>query len=279
MLAAVIGPVVDVGWLRAHPEVVVVDGRWYLDGGAAKGRAAYGAGHVPGARFVDLDRCEAGSPSPADGRHPLPAPEVFAACCTALGIGEGSTVVAYDDTAGAAAARMVWLLRAAGVDAALLDGGLAAWDGDLEAGDPPPPPRPARPLQLDAWPAHLLATAEEVGGAPLVLDARAPERYRGEVEPIDPQAGHVPGARNVPFAGNTGPDGCFLPIEELRARYEAAGVRPGADVVAYCGSGVTACHTLLALEHAGLGPGRLYAGSWSQWSADPDRPVATGPEP
>jgi thiosulfate/3-mercaptopyruvate sulfurtransferase len=275
----VIEPVVDVAWLRAHPDAIVLDGRWYLDGGAERGRAAYEAGHVPGARFVDLDRCEAGPPSPEAGRHPLPDPAVFAACCTALGIDRRSAVVVYDDAAGMAAARMVWLLRAVGVDAAVLDGGVAAWDGPLESGPGEEAAPPSQPVAFDAWPPDLLADADDAAAAPVVLDARAPERYRGDVEPIDARAGHVPGAVNVPFSGNVDATGRFLPAHELRARYESAGVREGGDVVVYCGSGVTACHDLLAIERAGLGRGRLYAGSWSQWAADPGRPVATGDAP
>lgn len=274
-----IEPVVDVAWLRAHAGAVVLDSRWYLDGGAARGHQAFEQGHLPGARFVDLDRCLAGPPSAAAGRHPLPPPDVFAACCSALGVGRGSTVVVYDDAGGMAAARMAWLLRAIGVDAAVLDGGLQAWDGPLET-EEPPPLAPAESIELDAWPAALLGEADDAAAADVLIDARAPERYRGETEPIDARAGHIPGAVNVPFTGNVdAPTGRFLPPEELRARYEGAGVRAGADVVVYCGSGVTACHDLLAIELAGLGRGRLYPGSWSQWAADPDRPAATGADP
>jgi thiosulfate/3-mercaptopyruvate sulfurtransferase len=276
----VIPPIVDVDWLRARPDTIVLDGRWYLDGGATRGRAAYDAGHLPGARFVDLDECEAGSPSPAAGRHPLPEPADFVACCRALGIGRDSTVVVYDDAAGMAAGRMVWMLRAAGVAAALLDGGLAAWDGDHEVGPAPTPSPPADPVALDRWPDALVADADDVASAPLVLDARAPERYRGDAEPVDARAGHVPGAVNVAFGDNVDPTTSrFLAPAALRARYEAAGVTEGDDVVVYCGSGVTACHDLLAIEHAGLGRGRLYPGSWSQWAGDPDRPVAAGTDP
>jgi thiosulfate/3-mercaptopyruvate sulfurtransferase len=272
----VIDPVVTTAWLRRRRGAVVLDGRWYHDGGGAKGRAAYKQGHLPRARFVDLDRCEAGPPSAAAGRHPLPTPAAFATCCSALGILPTSTVVVYDDTGGMAAARMVWMLRALDVDAAVLDGGIGAWSGDLETGSGGllmATTFPVRP-----WPPELLAVADELLDAPLVIDARAAERYRGDVEPIDSQAGHIPGAVNVPFTANVDADGSWLPAHELRARFEAAGVRRDEDVVVYCGSGVTACHDLLAIERAGLGRGRLYPGSWSQWSADPDRPVATGDE-
>jgi thiosulfate/3-mercaptopyruvate sulfurtransferase len=269
------GPLVDAAWLEAHlGDVVVADVRWYLDG--RSGRTAYDAGHIPGAVFVDLDTVLADPPSPERGRHPLPDPERFAAGLAALGIGSDAAVVAYDDAGGSVAARLVWLLRAIGGRAALLDGGLAAWPGPLET-----TARPARPTSRAAvpWPAALVVDADTVatGRAP-VLDARAPERYRGDAEPIDPRAGHIPGAANVPWAANLDDAGRFRPSETLRSRFAAAGVRAGDDPapIAYCGSGVTACHLLLALEAAGLGRGRLYAGSWSQWSADPRRPAATG---
>jgi thiosulfate/3-mercaptopyruvate sulfurtransferase len=275
----VLDPVVDVAWLRAHPDAVVLDGRWYLDGGSERGRAAYEQAHLPGARFVDLDRCEAGPPSAAAGRHPLPDPAAFAACCAALGIDRRSAVVVYDDSAGMAAARMVWLLRVTGVAAAVLDGGIQAWDGSLESGPAEEAAPPSEPVVVEEWPADRLAGADDLAGR-VVVDARAAERYRGDVEPVDARAGHIPGAVNVPFAGNTDPQtGRFLSPADLRARYERAGVVDAGDVVVYCGSGVTACHDLLAMEHAGLGRGRLYPGSWSQWSADPSRPVATGDGP
>lgn len=267
-------PVVDTAWLRTHADAVVLaDVRWYLDG--RSGRAAYDAGHLPGAVFVDLDRWLAGPGSPAAGRHPLPDPAVFAEGMAALGIGDGDTVVAYDDAGGVVAARLVWLLRATGRSAALLDGGLAAYDGELAV---EAPARPRRVFAVRPWPGDLLADADDAADpSAVVLDARDGARYRGEREPVDPRAGHVPGARSLPCRDNLGPDGRFLSVPELRSRFAAVGVVPeGAPVVSYCGSGVTACHTLLALEHAGLPPGRLYPGSWSQWSSDPARPVATG---
>lgn len=282
-------PIVDAAWLGAHlAEVVVCDVRWYLDG--RSGRAAYGAGHLPGATFVDLDAVLAAPASPAGGRHPLPSPEAFAAGMAGLGVGDDDAVVAYDDAGGMAAGRLVWMLRATGRRAALLDGGLAAWPGPLTTDDVPRPPAAFSPRP---WPADRLATADDLaspgppaegrgvgGGRRVVVDARVPERYRGDAEPVDSRAGHVPGAVNVPYAGNLDPaTGRFLAPEALRARFAAAGVGEGTDVVAYCGSGVSACQDLLALEAAGLGPGRLYPGSWSQWSADPDRPAATGAAP
>ncbi len=265
-----IPPVVDAAWLQDHPHAVIADVRWYLDGRSA--RQVYESGHIPGAVFVDLDRDLAAPPSPAAGRHPLPAPQEFAAAMGRLGIATGATVVAYDDAGGATAARLVWMLRVLGSEAALLDGGLAAYRGALEAGTVEP--APARFAVRD-WPDGVLAGIEEASDpANVVIDARDPARYRGEQEPVDPRAGHIPGALNIPSRSNLGPDGRFLPAGELRERFVAAGAGPG--VISYCGSGVTACHNLLALEHAGLGPGRLYPGSWSQYSSDPSRPAEVG---
>ncbi|MEP6953141.1 MAG: sulfurtransferase [Solirubrobacteraceae bacterium] len=241
------------------------DVRWYLDG--RSGREAYEAGHIPGAVFVDLDTMLAGAPCREAGRHPLPAPSAFAAAMRSLGIEEEGVVVAYDDAGGTVAARLVWMLRALGVAAALLDGGIGEWEGPLSTDEPliVPSAFAARP-----WPAELLASADDAADPALrVLDARAPERYRGEVEPVDPQAGHIPGAENVPALSLVGHDGRLLPREELRERLA------GADV-AYCGSGVNACFLVVAAEHAGLPAPRLYPGSWSQWSADASRPVARG---
>jgi thiosulfate/3-mercaptopyruvate sulfurtransferase len=269
----VIPPVVDQAWLDAHPDrVVLADVRWYLDG--RSGRAAYDNGHLPGAVFIDLDRVLAAPASPAAGRHPLPGPETFASGLAEAGIGDGDTVIAYDDGGGVIAARLVWMLRAIGHDAALLDGGLTAYEGDLEtaATDRSPAAFTPRP-----WPAERLADIDDaVNGSFVVIDAREPARYRGDVEPVDPRAGHIPGARNLPCRDNVDADGRFRPVAELRQRFTDAGVADGASVISYCGSGVTACHNLIALEHAGFHPGRLYPGSWSQYSADPARPAATG---
>ncbi|GAA4922067.1 sulfurtransferase [Actinoplanes utahensis] len=265
-----IDPVVDVSWIRGRP-VVLADVRWYLDG--RSGRAAYERGHLPGAVFIDLDAALAGPASPAEGRHPLPDPEVFAAAMSAAGINDQDPVIGYDDAGGVVAARLVWLLRAIGHDAALLDGGLTAWPGELSTEVPSRPPASftARP-----WPADRLASLEEAAAGPaIVLDARDRPRFRGDTEPVDPRAGHIPGARNLPCRDNVGADGRFLPVADLRERFAAAGVDGAADVISYCGSGVTACHNLIALEHAGLGPGRLYPGSWSQYSHT-GRPAAIG---
>lgn len=244
------------------------DVRWYLDG--RSGRAAYEAGHIPGAVFVDLDTMLAGAASRSSGRHPLPSPESFAAAMRSLGIEEDSVVVAYDDAGGTVAARFVWMLRALGVSAALLDGGIGGWAGPLSTEEPAVVPSsfPSMP-----WPEDALASADDAADPALrVLDARAPERYRGEVEPVDAAAGHIPGAENVPATSLLGPEGRFLPRDELRRRLA------GADVV-YCGSGVNATFLVLAAQHAGLKAPRLYAGSWSQWSGDPSRPVARGASP
>lgn len=273
-------PVVDATWVRAHREVVLADVRSSLDP-AFDHDAAYREGHLPGAVRVDLDRDLAAPPSPRAGRHPLPSPESFAEAMSRLGIADDDTVIAYDDGTGAYAARLVWMLRATGHESALLDGGLRAWDGELEAGTGTG--RPRATFTPVPWPVEAVAEAEEValaatGPASVVIDARAPERYRGEVEPVDPRAGHVPGAINVPFTGNVDETGRWRAPEDLRARFEVAGAVTAGDVIVYCGSGVTACSDVLALERAGI-HARLFPGSWSAWSNDPDRPVATGAEP
>ena len=272
-------PVVDRAWLSGR-EVVVADVRWYLDG--RSGRAAYEAGHLPDAVFVDVDADLAGPhpPGPSTaGRHPLPEPAAFASAMGALGIGDDDVVVAYDDAGGVIAARLVWMLRATGHPAALLDGGLRP-DEELST---EPARRPPVPFTARPWPDDRIAgPVDAVDRGNLVLDARNRDRYRGEVEPVDPRPGHIPGARNLPARENLDADGFVLPVAELRARFAAVGV-DGPDatrrVVSSCGSGVTACHTLLLLEHAGLGEGRLYPGSWSAYSSDPDLPAATGDEP
>jgi thiosulfate/3-mercaptopyruvate sulfurtransferase len=272
----VIEPFVSADWLQSHADgVVTADVRWYLDGRV--GRDAYEAGHVPGAVFVDLDSVLAAPPSRAAGRHPLPDPQAFADDLGTLGISDDDTVIAYDDAGGVIAARLAWMLRAIGRDAALLDGGISAWMGQLEsgAGRRPRARSTARP-----WPAGLIASPEDAAdSANSVLDARDRDRYRGELEPIDRRAGHIPGAHSLPCRENVGPDGRLLSADELRRRITELGVQDDTPVVSYCGSGVTACHNLLVLEHVGVGHGRLYPGSWSQWSSDPARPVATGEDP
>jgi thiosulfate/3-mercaptopyruvate sulfurtransferase len=273
-------PVVSVDWLEANrSRVIICDVRWYLDG--RSGRAAYDVGHLPGAVFVDLDRWLAAPPTPAAGRHPLPDPAVFSAGMRAVGIHDDSVVVAYDDDGGATAARLVWLLRVCGRTAALLDGGIDSWQLPLSRVRPVITPGS---FGLADWPLDAVVDAEDVAGAirehAVVIDARAAERYAGTVEPVDARAGHIPGAVNLPYAGNLDPtSGRFLDPDALAARYREEGVGEHGHAIVYCGSGVTACHALLAIERAGLPPARLYAGSWSQWSADDRRPVATGHDP
>lgn len=272
-----IPPVVDADWLRTHRSgVVLADVRWAL--GGPPGADEFAAGHLPGAVFVGLDVALAAPPSATAGRHPLPAPRDFAAAMTAAGIGDDATVVAYDDSAGSSAARLVWMLRALGRDAALLDGGLGGWDGPREAGAVAP--TPASPAFTEQpWPADRIVdadtTAALAGRGVAVLDARVSGRFTGEAPlPADPRPGHVPGARSAPWQSNLDADGRFLDAEALRAHYDdVLGDEPP---VVYCGSGVTACVDLLALERAGVDGARLYPGSWSQWAADDRRPVETG---
>jgi thiosulfate/3-mercaptopyruvate sulfurtransferase len=261
------------GW--ADEEVVLADVRWSLDG--TEGRDTYLAGHLPGAVFVDLDEVLSAPPSTTGGRHPLPSPARFAAGLGAAGIGPDDVVVAYDQGPGTVAARLVWLLRVLGQPAAVLEGGLAAWDGRVEVGEVrrAPVDHPPRP-----WPVHRLVDADRVARgsadpATVVVDARDPARFRGELEPVDPRAGHVPGAVNLPASANVGADARLRDLDELRHRYGSAGTLAADEVIVYCGSGVTATHDLLVLELLGV-EGRLYPGSWSAWSADPTRPVATG---
>jgi thiosulfate/3-mercaptopyruvate sulfurtransferase len=269
-------PVVGASWLAEHADrVVTADVRWYLDG--RSGLAAYRAGHLPGAVFIDLERWLSAPASDAGGRHPLPAPEVFAEGMARAGIGDHTQVVAYDDAGGTIAARLVWMLRTTGHAAALLDGGIQGWPGALETAEAP---RPRASFTALLWPEEHLARIDDVasGGARL-LDARARTRYRGEPDGLDPRAGHIPGAASLPCRDNLDAEGRFLAPDALRRRFEGAGVGPDTPVISYCGSGVTACHNLLALERAGLGPGRLFPGSWSQWSRDPSRPIEVGDPP
>jgi thiosulfate/3-mercaptopyruvate sulfurtransferase len=268
-------PIVDLGWLVANLDgLVLADVRWYADGRSPRG--AYEAGHLPGAVFVDLERWLSAEATPEAGRHPLPEPERFAKGMSELGIGDIDRVVAYDDAGGVIAARLVWMLRALGHDAALLDGGLRAWTGARSNTEPRRTPAQFTPRP---WPAELIADMDDVAHAGNVLvDARDQDRYRGEREPLDPRAGHIPGARSVPCRENLDEEQRLLPLEVLRRRFIEAGAGDGSAVVSYCGSGITACHNLLVMEHAGLGRGRLYPGSWSQYSHAPHVRVATGPE-
>jgi thiosulfate/3-mercaptopyruvate sulfurtransferase len=264
--------------LAARDDLVLADVRWSLDG--TQGRAQHLAATVPDAIFVDLDTDLAAAPSRAGGRHPLPDPESFAAALGRLGIADTDRVVAFDQGPGSIAARLVWMLRAIGRPAAVLDGGLAAWPAPLALGGAR---RPPATRSVVAWPDDRLADADRVAGllaegAVVLLDAREPDRYRGEHEPVDPRPGHVPGAVNLPTSALVR-DGRLAPPDELRRRCAAAGVTGAEEVVASCGSGVTACFDALVLEHLGIGRVRLFPGSWSAWSADQRRPVATGPAP
>jgi thiosulfate/3-mercaptopyruvate sulfurtransferase len=275
-----IAPVVDQAWWDRHSadaDVALVDVRWYLDG--RSGRAAYEDGHLPGADFIDLERWLSGEGGPSVGRHPLPDPETFAEGMARHGISDDTTVVAYDDAGGVIAARLVWMLRATGHAAALLNGGVTAYRGPLEKGSGSAA-RPRAAFTAQPWPAgRLVGAADAADRRNTVIDARNRDRYRGEQDPIDPRPGHIPGAANVPCRENLAADGTFLPVDELRRRFEEAGVVEGASVISYCGSGVTACHNLLAMEHAGFNPGRLYPGSWSQYSLLADVDIATGDAP
>lgn len=268
-----IPPVVSVEWLTAHPDVVLADVRWYLDG--RSGYTAYVRGHLPGAVFIDLDKHLAAPPAPRLGRHPLPTPRKFAKSMKKVGISDDSVVVAYDDASGSVAARLVWLLRLLGVNAAVLDGGMAAWKGPLEGGQRTPAPGN---FTARTWARELLATVDDATTNPHVIDSRAPERYQGIAEPVDPRAGHIPGAINAFFGDNLDENGCFLAPDAVRERFAELGITDARGVVVYCGSGVNACHNLIALEYAGLGRARLYPGSWSQY-ANTVRPAALGAEP
>jgi thiosulfate/3-mercaptopyruvate sulfurtransferase len=251
---------------------VLLDVRWAL--GRTDGHEQYLAGHLPGAVYVDLDTELAAPPSAHAGRHPLPDVAALEAAARRWGVREGAAVVAYDASGGTSAARAWWLLRWAGVrDVRLLDGGLAAWTGaglSLEPGDVTPEPGDVV-LTAGALPTIDADDAAAWDGA--LLDARAGERYRGEVEPVDPRAGHIPGAVSAPTADNLDDDGAFLPADRLRERFRALGAAAGAPVAVYCGSGVTAAHEVAALASIGV-EASLYPGSWSQWSNDPERPVA-----
>ncbi|SCL33185.1 thiosulfate/3-mercaptopyruvate sulfurtransferase [Micromonospora pallida] len=268
---------VEIG--HAHPPILL-DVRWRLAG--PPGRGDYAAGHLPGAVFVDLDTELCGPPGP-DGRHPLPDPAVLQAALRRAGVREGHPVVVYDGGDGMAAARAWWTLRWAGHrPVRVLHGGFPAWAAaglPVDTDVPAPPPgdvtvRPGGLPVLDADAAARLAAAD----TGVLLDVRAAPRYRGEAEPVDPVAGHIPGAANLP-APEYVAEGRFPSVALMRDRFAAAGVTADQPVGAYCGSGVTAAQTVLALHLAGRPDAALYVGSWSGWLADPDRPVATGPEP
>ena len=275
---------ISVGDLAAHLDDagwVVCDCRHDLVDTAA-GRHAYSESHIPGARFVHLDQDLSAPMTGRNGRHPLPDPERFARRVGELGIGNSSQVVAYDASGGYYAARMWWMLRWLGHDAvAVLDGGWDAWrKAGLPTTEAIPNIEPARFVRGTSL--VLAATASEIAnglatGQRRLLDARSPDRYRGENETLDPVAGHIPGAVNRFFRLNLVADGGFKPPSALRQEFNAVkGTGAPSDLIHYCGSGVTACHNLLAMEVAGLSGSRLYPGSWSEWCSEPSRPVATG---
>lgn len=263
------GPLVDVDWLSARlddPAVRIADCRWYL-GEPERGRSAYAAAHIPGAFYIDLERHLSVAVGP--GRHPLPTPREFASTLGTFGVASDTTLVGYDDRGGAIAARLWWMARALGVDARVLDGGLIAWTAagqpvanvspSIEPVDPPEAPQ--------SWPATIdRHELQDRIGRVQIVDARSSPRYRGEEEPIDPVAGHIPTAVNAPYEDNLTSESRFRTPTELRERFTAAGLDPAQAVVAYCGSGVTACHDILALERAGFTKVDLYPGSWSDWS-------------
>ncbi|MFC7497421.1 MULTISPECIES: sulfurtransferase [unclassified Nocardioides] len=264
-------PLISVSELHQRlGEVTVLDVRYRM--GGIGGRAEYEKGHVPGAAYVDMDT-DLAAPPGVGGRHPLPETADFEAAMRRVGVRDDRPVVVYDDWNGLAAGRAWWLLRHHGhADVRVLDGAWPAWveaGGQVHTGVllPSRGDFTARPGQMP------VVEAADVLGVPVLVDARAPERYRGETEPVDPVAGHIPGAVNVPTTTNLRADGRFRSAAELRALYAAAGVEGDEGVAVYCGSGVTAVHDIIALEVAGI-PAALYPGSWSGWITDPDRPIA-----
>lgn len=262
-----------------QPGWVIVDCRFNL-ADTGWGEAQYAAGHIPGAVYAHLDRDLSGPKTGRNGRHPLPAMDLLQQRLGEWGIGPSSQVVAYDQDTSMAASRLWWLLRYLGHTAvAVLDGGLARWTAEgrpLRAGEEHPVPNTFTG-QLQP---HMLVEADVVeqlrqNPGARVIDARAPERYRGETEPLDRVAGHIPGAVNAPYLSNLASDKTFLAPAALRQQLQAAlGDVPADRAVIYCGSGVSACHNLLAMEYAGLPGAKLYAGSWSEWCAEDERPVA-----
>lgn len=259
--------------------VRLLDVRWTL--AEPDGRPGYLAGHIPGAVWVDLDHELAAHGAPEDGRHPLPSIAALQDAARRWGIDDGDLVVVYDDAKGLAASRAWWLLRRGGVDVRVLDGGLAAWRAaglPLETGDVVPVRGSVTLLGEDGGGALSTDEAAAFPASGVLIDARAPERYRGEVEPLDPIAGHIPGAVNVPMAAVLNADGTVKDAAALRDVFASVGVREGVPVAAYCGSGITAAHTALVLGELGI-DAAVYSGSWSAWSNTPGRAVATGPEP
>jgi thiosulfate/3-mercaptopyruvate sulfurtransferase len=262
-------------------DLVLFDCRFEL-GNPQWGEREYDAAHLPGAHYLHLDRDLSSPVGAATGRHPLPDPQDFARTLAARGVGADCQLIAYDQGNGVYASRLWWLARWIGLGhVAVLDGGMAAWrSAGLPLTQDVPAATPRNLLaRVDehAWLSAQAVDATRRQPGTLLIDARGADRFAGRNETIDPVAGHVPGARNHPFAGNLGVDGRFLSAEQLRSRWSVIlGSLPASSVVAMCGSGVSACHNLLALEHAGLSGARLYPGSWSEWIRDPSRPITTG---
>jgi thiosulfate/3-mercaptopyruvate sulfurtransferase len=261
--------------------LTLIDVRWYL--GKKRGQDEYAAGHLPGAVFVDLDSALASAPASANGgpgRHPLPDANVFEQAMRSAGVNDDTLVVAYDDAGGSIAARLWWLLRYFGHErVAVLDGGIDAWKNNGGALSTDEPKITRGNFRAQASKHEGVVDRDHVSRAiaagALVLDARAKERYRGDAEPVDARAGHIPGAKNAPWIENLS-DGKFLTAGELGKKYRALGAASDREVIVYCGSGVTACHDLLALELAGISGAKLYEGSWSDWAAQAALPVAVG---
>ncbi len=276
------GPLVEASWLAQHldaPHLRIIDFRWHLNhdtGEATSGRQAYEESHIPGSAFVDLE--EVSGHGRGAGRHPLPEADVFQREMRRAGVSRASRVVVYDDESGLAASRLWWLLRYFGHDAAaVLDGGLPAWPGpprsgyeDIPEGDFTAVARPDMKVNFEE--------VRRLAGKAKLFDARRKTRYLGEYEPIEPRAGHIPGAVSAYWRDNLAADGRFRRPEELRARYEALGLQEGDEAVSYCASGISACHNVLAMELAGLRGTRLYPGSWSAWSRREEAPVTVGDE-
>ncbi len=274
-----IDPIISLSSARQLDNAIFCDVRYALDG--SDGYQAYLKGHIPGARYVSMDKVLASTPGPVVGRHPLPTAEAFAQSLGELGISNEATVIAYDSVGGRFAGRLVWMLRILGQSAALLNGGLQAWLDQQPETPLETAPAVWQPCsrQTIPWPADAIVTADQVAQAiaqgTLVVDARAPERYRGDVEPIDRKAGHIPGAKNLFLGGNYQDGGnYFKSTDELADRFRTAGFDE--NTICYCGSGVTACNNVLAAEAAGLPRPRVFVDSWSGWSSDERREVATG---
>ena len=283
----------DARALMLEKDVVIADVRWYLDG--RDGRNAFTTGHIPGAVFVDVDQdlADHHNTNPSNGRHPFPKPEDFSQSMSKLGIGDHTHVLAYDDTGGMTAARLVVMLRMIGRSASLIDGGLHAWkassDDSLESGEPGLP-TPV-PFTTTPWPENRLINFEELsalvtenrtGSNSVLLDARAANRFEGRapeaIPHLDPRPGHIPGAINAPWAAVLDPETShFRSTNEISEHFAKLGVSPSVEVIAYCGSGVSACLNIIALEYAGLPSARLFVPSWSGWSSDLENPAETGP--